>query len=306
MSNIVLLVSIFSNIFLTIVKILAGYFCNCKSLIADGMHSFSDLSTDIIAVLGNKLSKKPADSDHPYGHGRVNYITSVLIGAFIVLVGFNLFKNSFSYSYTEIRKVTILVVIVTIVIKFLVSRLLIVTGKRENNNILIASGKESFSDVFSSILVLFMLILGLFSDRVELFKYADMAGSVIISSIIMIVGIRILLENFSSLLGQVEVSFHKVNKVKSFLINNYNIRIKDILLIKYGTYYQAFIDIEVSNKIKVKELDDLINSIKDSLLKEKFNIKYVHVDFNIERSDRRARITRGRNSKRSIKKKSIG
>ena len=137
MANLALLLSMLCNIFLTITKILAGYICNYKSLIADGVHSLSDLSTDIIAILGNYLSNKPADSDHPHGHGRINYITSVLIGFFIVLIGFSLFKESFDYKYTKVRGIIIVVVLITIVLKLLVSKMLIITGKRENNNILL-------------------------------------------------------------------------------------------------------------------------------------------------------------------------
>ena len=286
MTTLVLFISMFANISLIIMKLITGFICNSKSLIADGFHSLSDLSTDIIALVGNNLSKKPADKDHPYGHGKINYITSVLIGSLIILMGFSLFKNSFNYSYSETRKITIFVVIFTNIIKLIVSRLLIITGKATNNNILISSGKESFTDVFSSILVLITLTLSLFSKEIELFKYMDMVGSIIISIIIMIVGLRILLENFSSLIGQVEMSSEKLDLVKLYLKGKFDIKIKDILLLKYGHYYQAFIDIEVDKNTKLIKLDEEIKKIKDELLNSDFNIKYVHVDFDISKKNR--------------------
>ena len=304
MSSVVLFISVLSNVSLIIMKLFAGYLCNSKALIADGFHSLSDLSTDMIALIGNFFSKKPADRNHPYGHGKINYITSVLIGVFIILMGLSLFKNSFNYSYTSTRKITILVVITTIIIKLIVARLLIITGRKENNNILISSGKESFTDVFSSVLVLITLILGLFSNRIELFKYMDMIGSLIISIIIIIVGIKILIENISSLIGQVEVSSKKIDEISKYLNNKFNCLIKNITLLKYGHYYQAFIDIKVNNTMKINELEKLINDIKNSLLKSKFMIKYVHVDFELG-SEKDARITRSRNSKRNIKKESV-
>ena len=304
MTTLVLIISMLSNISLIIMKLLAGFLCNSKALIADGFHSLSDLSTDVIAIIGNILAKRPADKDHPYGHGKINYITSVLIGTFIIIMGITLFKESFNYTYTFPKKITLLVVLSTIIIKLIVSRLLIITGRKENNNILISSGRESFTDVFSSVLVLITLILGFFSKEIELFKYMDMVGSLIISIIIIIVGIRILKENLSSLIGQVEISSDKKNEVMIFLNNNYS-GIKDILLLKYGHYYQAFVLIKVNNKLKVEQLYDLIKNIKKDLLNSKFKIKYVHIDFEVERSEKNARITRSRNSKKNSKKESI-
>lgn len=303
----VLFVSLVANVFLTILKIVVGFIGNSKSLIADGVHSLSDLSTDVIAIFGDKLSKKPADKDHPYGHGKINYLTSVLIGMFIILMGVSLFKNSFDVSFSIPSKFTILVVIVTIIIKYFVSSLLIRVGKKQNNSILIASGKESFSDVFSSILVLFSLIVSQFSNYVSLFKYADMFGSIIISIIILVMGLRILMDNISSLIGRMELSQNKVDKVLNYLNDksgNKDVKIIDVLLLKYGTYYRTVIKVLVPGELPVKELKLINENIENDLLNSDFNIKYVNIDVDtIEGSVSDAGITRGRNSKRNFKKK---
>jgi len=70
--------SLLANLFLSFIKITFGLVSGMKSLIADGIHSFSDLTTDVIAIIGNKLSRKPADDGHPRGHGKIEYITSIL------------------------------------------------------------------------------------------------------------------------------------------------------------------------------------------------------------------------------------
>lgn len=307
MSTKVLLVSMLANIFLTGIKIIIGFIGNSKALIADGVHSLSDLSTDIIAIFGNRLSKKPADDNHPYGHGKINYLTSFVIGIFIVLMGFALFKNSFNTSLLVPSKITILVVIITIIVKYMVSSLLISVGKKQNNSILIASGKESFGDVFSSILVLVSLVFSQFSDKVYIFKYTDMIGSIIISIIIIIMGVKILIENFSSLIGQMELSHYRINEVLNFLNDrNYDVVIGDILLLKYGTYYRAVIKVSVPSNWTVKKLKMTNNSIENDLLNSDFNIKYVNIDIDILKgSVNNARITRSRNGKRDVKKKVI-
>ncbi len=305
MANVVLFISMLGNIFLTTIKIIVGILFNSKSLVADGIHSLSDLSTDIIALLGNYFAEKPADKDHPYGHGKINYLTSLIIGILIITMGTTLLKNSFNYTPINPNITTIIVVIITIVIKIIVSRLLIYTGKKENNNILISSGKESFTDVFSSLLVLITLILGQFSAYISIFKYMDMVGSIIISIIIIFTGLRITIENFKSVIGQIELSTYKLELIKHSLKEKYDIKIRNVSLLKYGTYYQAFMKIIVDENIKTKDLYKLIESIKTDLLEGSFNIKYVHIDFDLERSDEFARITRSRNSKGNSKKKSI-
>ena len=220
-------------------------------------------------------------------------------------MGTTLLKNSFNYTPINPNITTIIVVIITIVIKIIVSRLLIYTGKKENNNILISSGKESFTDVFSSLLVLITLILGQFSSYISIFKYMDMVGSIIISIIIIFTGLRITIENFKSVIGQIELSTYKLELIKHSLKEKYDIKIRNVSLLKYGTYYQAFMKIIVDENIKTKDLYKLIESIKTDLLEGSFNIKYVHIDFDLERSDEFARITRSRNSKGNSKKKSI-
>lgn len=305
----VLLVSLFANIFLTCLKIVVGFIGNSKALVADGVHSLSDLSTDIIAILGDRLSKKPADDDHPYGHGKINYLTSVLIGMLIIFMGFSLFKNSFSIDSTIPSRITILVVVITIIIKYFVSSLLISVGKKQNNSILIASGKESFGDVFSSILVLVSLVASQFSKQVSLFKYTDMLGSIIISIIIIIMGVRILMDNFSSLIGQMELSQAKIDEVLKFLNDKYDgkkVKVNDVLLLKYGTYYRVVVKLLVVDNLMVKDLMKINKNIENDLLNSAFNIKYVNIDIDtIKGSVNDARITRSRNSKRDIKKKTI-
>ena len=80
----VLLKSFFTNISLSVIKIISGIIGASGALIADGIHSLSDTTTDVFAIIGHKLSTKPANREHPYGHGKIEYITCIIIG-FIVM-----------------------------------------------------------------------------------------------------------------------------------------------------------------------------------------------------------------------------
>ena len=179
-----MMISMVSNLFLSVLKIVFGFISNMKSLIADGIHSFSDLITDMVAIFGNRLSKKPADDGHPRGHGKIEYITSLIISCFILVLGLSILKNSFSKTDTIPNPYLIIVVIITIVTKYFLSYILIRKGKEINNMILISSGKESYTDVYSSILVLVVIILSQFYDKINVLKYSDMIGSILISVLI--------------------------------------------------------------------------------------------------------------------------
>lgn len=274
-----LLFSALSNVFLSSIKIIFGIIGKSKSLIADGVHSMSDLSTDLVAIVGNHFSDKPADENHPYGHGKLDYITSVIIGTCIIILGALLIKNSISNDFTIPSKFTIVVVLITIIIKAIVSTLLIREGKKENNNILISSGKESFGDVFSSILVLILIILSQFSKQSEILSYCDMVGSFVISGIIIIVGVRILLDNFSSLIGQADLLSEKLQKIYKMLKKfDYDMDVDKICLLKYGTYYKLTIAILLDENTTIKDANIIRKNIEEKMLNSTINIRYITVD----------------------------
>ena len=271
-------ISLIVNFILSIIKLIFGLIGNIKSLVADGIHSFSDLTTDIIAILGNKLSRKPADNDHPKGHGKIEYITSLIISCFIIILGISIFKNSFSNSATIPNIYLIIVVIITIIAKYFLSYLLIQKGKEINNMILISSGKESYTDVYSSLLVLTVIVISQFSKKFYFLRYADMIGSILISVLILSMGIKLLFQNLSLLIGEAEQSIDKINAVKEIIINrNEKFMLEECTLFKLGSYYEVVIKIMVDGNTSVKEGHELMDEIEYDLLNSDMNIKYVIV-----------------------------
>ena len=89
--------SFYVNIFLIVVKVLSGIFFNSVALIADGVHSISDLMSDVFVILGMRQVSKPADKEHPFGHGKFEYVLSLFLGMSIILVAYNLGKSAGLY-----------------------------------------------------------------------------------------------------------------------------------------------------------------------------------------------------------------
>ena len=273
-----MLISLIANSFLSIFKITFGFLSNTKSLIADGIHSFSDLTTDILAILGTHISKKPADNEHKRGHGKIEYVTSLIISIFIVLLGKSMLKNAFDSSFTTPSIYLSIVVLVTIITKYLVSSLLIKKGEETNDMILISSGKESYTDVYSSLLVLIVIILSQFSSKFRFLKYVDMIGTILISILIIIMGIKLLIQNLSLLIGEAELSTDTLNKVRS-IINDRSEKfiLNDCTMFKLGSYYEVNLKILVDGKTTVKDGHNLMDDIEHDLINSDMNIKYVNI-----------------------------
>ena len=231
----VLLKSFIVNTVLVFIKFIIGFIGKSNALLADGVHSLSDLATDVVAMVGSKLSDKPADKEHPYGHGRLEYVTSIIIGIVILVLGLVLVFNSGSNEMPSI--IVVYASIVTIVVKFFIAKYLCVMGGKMNNQILISSGKESSMDVISSIVVLISSLLIQFSDKISIFKYTDMISTILIGLFIIKTGISILRLNINLILGEVEADENYLSDVKNIIKSVSGVKLIDnIDIIKFGSY----------------------------------------------------------------------
>lgn len=273
----VLLVSSITNIFLSIIKILFGFIGKCNALIADGIHSLSDLSTDFVAIFGNHLSLKPADKKHPFGHGKTEYITSVIIGIVIILLGLSLIYNIFNKEITIPNLLMILVSLFTIISKYILSSYIYKKGIEYSNNILIASGKESKADVYSSIFVLISIVLMQFSKELSILKYADMLSTVIISLFIIKTGFNILSDNIGILLEEQVLDKEYINNIKN-IITSFNeiVEIKDLYILRYGPYYKLVSNV-IMKDLSLTDAHKIIDEIEKKLKEKDDKIKYVFI-----------------------------
>ena len=273
----VLLVSSITNIFLSIIKILFGFIGKCNALIADGIHSLSDLSTDFVAIFGNHLSLKPADKKHPFGHGKTEYITSVIIGIVIILLGLSLIYNIFNKEIIIPNLLMILVSLFTIISKYILSSYIYKKGIEYSNNILIASGKESKADVYSSIFVLISIVLMQFSNELSILKYADMFSTIIIALFIIKTGFNILSDNIGILLEEQVLDKEYIKEIKN-IITSFNeiVEIKDLYILRYGPYFKLVSNV-IMKDLSLTDAHKIIDEIEKKLKEKDDKIKYVFI-----------------------------
>lgn len=280
-----MVVSMIVNVFLSLIKIISGILGSCNSLIADGIHSISDLSTDIIAIIGNKLSLKPADNKHPYGHGKIEYLTSLIISIVILFLGFSIIYNTINRQ-TVIPKVWVLIVsFITIISKYFLSSFIIKQGKRINSTILIASGYESRSDAVGSIGVFLSVIVMHLSSYINIFKYADKVATIIIAILIIKTGFNILKENIGLLLGEQLIDEDYLQKIKNIIYEEEDLKIKNIHILRNGPYNHLVATITMNNFMSLEDAHDKIDLIELKVKEYDEKIKYVtiHVEPTIDK-----------------------
>ncbi|MEG1558850.1 MAG: cation diffusion facilitator family transporter [Bacilli bacterium] len=279
MTTKVMIRSLVCNTVLTIIKLVASIFSNSKTLLADAVHCFSDLSTDIVGLVGSKLSVKKPDELHPFGHGKIEYVTSIIISMFIIVLGFTIFKSSFVPRNTMNILIGLIVLIITIIIKFILSSYLLKEGKKLNSNILVCSSIESRYDTLFSLFSCIILIITYFGKYFKPLYYADIIGSITISIFTIKIGIKLLISNIKSVIGQREDNKELNDNISNITLSFDKVKsIKRITIIKYGYYYKVDIDIIVNKSLTLKKLYSLEQDIKYDLKKYNKNLRYITIN----------------------------
>lgn len=276
----VMIISIITNTFLSIIKVIFGYIGKSGALIADGIHSLSDLATDFFAIIGNLFSRKPADKKHPYGHGKLEYLTSIGIGCVILTVGFSIIYKTMSEEVVIPSIFVAVVSFMTIASKYLLAEFILRKGREYQNSILIASGKESKTDVISSIVVLVSSILIQFSDYVSILKYSDIVASIFVGMFIIKVGFDVLKENTSAILGEQETNGEIIEKIRKLLLSQSDIlSIDDLVMLKYGSYHKLIVEVGMDANQTLEYTHHVIDKIETEI--EQSEYKVIHATIHV-------------------------
>ena len=276
--NRVLRKSIIINIILVIFKILIGYIGHSRAMIADGVNSISDLITDFIAIFGNKMSNKKSNKKHPFGYGKIEYLTSILVGFFVLFMGIELIINAFSLNLKTPDFIVFVASIVIFFSKYAFSLYMLNKGKEYKNSILISSSVESRAGAMTTLFVMVSFILSRLGNYNSVYLYSDNICTLLIGVYVIYISYKLLKENFINVIGVSEEDNGIINKIKEkILINNNVIEVNDVSLIKYGSYYSANIEIVMKKNMKLKDVDRQVNKIKKSLISMKLGLRYIKI-----------------------------
>lgn len=278
-----LLKSIFINTFLVITKIIISIIGSSKALLANAIHSLSDLITDIIAIVGHLISKKPATKKYPLGFGKIEYLTNIIVGTVILFLGIESITNAFSTKLSIPSNIILIVSIISAIVKYILANYILNQGQKHKNGILIVSGIESKADALTCALVVISVILSKLTPYNSIYSYSDNVCTLIIGLYIVYIAFKILKENVLNIIGIAEENEVLINEVKQIILNHKEVKeIKDLSIIKYGSYYVATMELNLSKNIKLKKINNLKASIKKQVISSNNNISYLTISVNLE------------------------
>ena len=271
-----LLVSVFVNVGLVICKLIIGFLGSSKALIANAIHSLTDLITDGIAIIGNNFSIRPADSKHPYGYGQIEYVTNIIVGLVILILGISQIINAFSGDIDIPSNIIIYTSVIAIVVKYTLAKYITIKGKEYKSGILIVSGFESKADALTTLFVIISSLLSKLTVYNDLYKYSDNVCTFVIGIYISYISLKILKENAFDLIDKVEDNQELINKIKKKILKNEEIKdITSLSLIKYGTYYTANLEIALNKNIKLKDIKEINKRLEKQLVNRRTRISYL-------------------------------
>lgn len=272
------IVGIIVNFLLFVGKFTIGTVFGSVAISADAINNLSDAGSSFISLISFKISSKPADREHPFGHARIEYIASMAVGVIVLLIGFDLLKESFFKILTPSPMSKSVVVLVVLLISILAKLWLGVfyksISKKINSEILKAASADSFSDVLSTGATLVSALIWMLFD----FNIDAYVGPVV-SIFILVAGLKILNENKNIILGSAPDP-ETIEIIKSTaLADDRIIGIHDLLVHSYGAGATiASFHAEVDGKGNFFEAHDLIDNIEKQLLLE-YNITCtIHMD----------------------------
>jgi cation diffusion facilitator family transporter len=266
-------ISILANMVLAGGKIAVGFISNSSAILAEGIHSFMDIFSSAIGYIGIKISRKPEDQKHPYGH----YKFEVLAGFFITLILFGTGAGIIYEAYQKflnpsLIKIPVLafgIMIFSALVNEIMARLKIHFGKKENSIALLSDGSHSKVDVYASVAVFIGLFLSKYWVSVD-------------SLLALFIGLYIIKQSFSlgkeavdSLLD-VSASPEIEEKIKK-IAEKENVEVDSLKTQKKGSAITANLEITLPNNLKVEEATKISESLREKLMKEVENLSYVAI-----------------------------
>ena len=262
------IMGIMVNIILVIFKAVVGLIVNSIAIILDAVNNLSDAFSSIITIIGTKLAGKAPDKKHPFGHGRIEYFSSLIIAVIVLIAGLTSAKESIEKIITPVKAeytvASIVIILVAIIVKFFFGRYVKNIGKSINSQSLVASGTDAFMDSILSLSTLIAAIISIIWG-LSLEGYLGL----VISIIIIKSSIDIMKETINSIIGE-RADPELTQKLRSRVNEFEEIQgVYDIILHNYGpTQIIGSIHIQVDDNMTAKEIHKLTRKIQMSIYQE--------------------------------------
>lgn len=271
-------VGIISNVLLFIIKLSVGLISSSIAIMADAFNNLSDATSSVITIIGFKLSDKPADAEHPFGHGRIEYISAMIVAFMVMLVGLQFIKSSvkkiLNPTNVKFELITFVLLIISIFIKLWLSKFNKLLGNKIDSSALKASSADALGDVFTSTCV----AISFLSSKFTSFPIDGYLGT-FVALFIVYSGFTLIKETLNPLLGEAPDP-NLVKKIEDMVMSYDHINgVHDLIIHNYGpSRCMASLHAEVPSNISIMEIHEIIDTAEREI-SEKLKIYLViHMD----------------------------
>lgn len=272
------MVGIFCNVFLFALKFAVGTLLHSISVVADGFNNLSDAGSSIISFLGVKMANKPADEEHPFGHGRMEYIAAFVVAFLVIEVGFSFLKDAIKTirepRELQFQLLPIILLLLSMGVKLWLGIFNRKIGTKINSKVMQATAVDSIGDVVAtSVTVVSMFVFRLVGINIDGFV------GVGVSLVIMWAGVGIARDTLEPLLGEA-VSKDAYQKITAFVEGYDGIcGTHDLIVHNYGPgRSMASVHAEVPNNVDIELSHEIIDRIERDILKEMGIFLVIHMD----------------------------
>jgi len=272
-------VSVIINLILAGIKFSLGYMINSKALIADAMHSVSDLMTSAVVIFGFMFAKKPRDKQHPFGHANAELIASLIMSVLLIISGVELLRSNVSdlitweFKILEVDWLTITLILLTILAKEWLFHFSSILAKLIQSKALDADAWHHRLDSLTTLLVLISIIAA--SQGVI---WLDSAVGVLVALVVIWSGIEFAIDSISPLLGE-SASPEILQKISSLVLEDAGIsNVHDIIVHQYGRSHFVSLHVEISIRLSPIQMHDIAMEASERVMKVFKGACTVHVD----------------------------
>lgn len=259
-------VAIVGNIFLTVFNIIVGVMSGSYALISEGAHTISDITTSIIAFIGFKIASKPADDDHPLGHGRAEAISGLVIVVFLALIAYEIIRGAIEKLFfggvtTVPDSLAIVMAIIGVFVNLLMSQYIIRLGKKANSPAIVADGKHQRVDILSSLTILFGVLIAQYG-----YPQLDPIIGLIIGILIIKTAFEITHENLNNIMGTVpsqELVDEIIEVANSIgpVCDSHDVRVN-----YFGSYATVTMHIKLPANMSLEESHKFVHLVQNKIL----------------------------------------
>lgn len=269
--------SIAGNIVLFILKMWAGVVTGSVALIADAWHTLSDSLSSVILLIGLYVSTKPADNEHPFGHGRAEIIASFVLGLILVLISINfLYESVYSiinYETVEYGLLAVIATVVSLVGKEIMAQISFSAAKNENFQSLKADGWHHRSDALTSAIILAGIILGGY------IWWIDGALGIFVSITILVLAFRIVNDSINPLLGEKpdDGIIHRIYNISKEIYHG-ELYLHHFHIHKYGNHTEITFHIRLPGNYNLKDANQITSEFRNKIKNELNIYSTIYID----------------------------